>query len=110
MDVPEIDIATLAELHHGGIFLLDVRQPDEYVEGHVAGAVLIPLPDLAERLDEVPDSDGGPLYVICAMGGRSRKAAEYLRGTGIDAINIAGGTMGWIDAGGAVVTGDQPQA
>jgi len=109
VDVPEIDIAMLAELHPGGVPLLDVRQPDEYEEGHVAGAVLVPLPDLAERLADVPDSGGGPLYVICAVGGRSRKAAEYLRGAGIDAINIAGGTMGWIEAGGAVVVGDQPQ-
>jgi rhodanese-related sulfurtransferase len=107
MTVPEIDVAALAARRADGVPILDVRNPDEYVEGHVPGAVLIPLPDLVERVDEVPD-DGQPLYVICAVGGRSARAAEYLRGQGIDAINIAGGTVSWIEAGHPVVTGEQP--
>jgi rhodanese-related sulfurtransferase len=39
------------------------------------------------------------VYVICARGGRSAKAVEHLRQQGIDAVNVAGGTLGWIDAG-----------
>jgi rhodanese-related sulfurtransferase len=107
MAVPEIDVTTLAELQADGVPLIDVRNPDEYVEGHVAGAQLVPLPEITERVDEVPD-DGRPVYVICAVGGRSAKAAEFLRAQGIDAINVAGGTMGWIEAGQPVVTGEQP--
>ena len=48
------------------------------------------------------------VYVICAIGGRSARAAEFLRGQGIDAINVAGGTNGWVDSGRAVVLGDSP--
>jgi rhodanese-related sulfurtransferase len=107
MDVPEIDVATLADLTGAGVPVIDVRNPDEYIEGHVPGAVLIPLPELTERVDEVPD-DGKPVYVICAVGGRSARASEFLRAQGIDAINIAGGTSSWIEAGQPVVTGEQP--
>ena len=44
------------------------------------------------------------------MLGTSRKAAEHLRGLGIDAINVGGGTLAWIDAGQPVVPGDEPGA
>lgn len=40
----------------------------------------------------------GTLYVICALGGRSRTAAEFLRHNGIDAVNVAGGTNAWVAA------------
>lgn len=108
VDLPEIDTATLASLLEEGALVLDVRNPDEYEDAHVAGAVLVPLPDLAERLDDVPDTAGAPLYVICAVGGRSARAAEYLRAQGIDAVNVAGGTRGWIDEGRPTVTGAEP--
>lgn len=105
MDVPEIDIAEAARLHGTGTPVIDVRQPEEYVEGHVPGAPLIPLAEVADRIAEVPAA--GPVLVICKLGGRSRKAAEHLRAQGIDAINVAGGTMAWIDAGHRVVAGTE---
>jgi rhodanese-related sulfurtransferase len=97
MSVPEIDVHELARLREQGATLLDVRNPDEWLEARVPGVPLIPLPDLAERTDEVPAGD--PLYVICAAGGRSAKAAEHLRTLGVDAVNVAGGTRAWIEAG-----------
>ena len=97
MSVPEIDVHELARLREQGATLLDVRNPDEWLEARVPGVPLIPLPELAERTDEVPA--GEPLYVICAAGGRSAKAAEHLRTLGVDAVNVAGGTRGWIEAG-----------
>lgn len=106
MDVPEIDIATAATRHATGSPILDVRSPDEYVAGHVPGAVLVPLAELAGRLGEVPVGD--ELLVICKAGGRSYKAAEVLRGQGIDAVNIAGGTDAWIAAGHPVASGNEP--
>ncbi len=108
MDVPEIDIAEAARRHAAGTPVLDVREPDEYAEGHVPGAPLIPLATVPDRLDEIPV--GGEVLVICKAGGRSRKAAELLREQGVDAVNIAGGTMAWIEAGERVVVGDQPGA
>ncbi len=106
VDVPEIDITEAARRHAAGTPVIDVREPDEYVEGHVPGAPLIPLGAVMERVDEFPPT--GEVLIICKLGGRSMKAAQYLRGQGIDAVNIAGGTMGWIEAGHAVVTGDEP--
>jgi rhodanese-related sulfurtransferase len=97
MSVPEIDVHELARLREAGATLLDVRNPDEWEETRVPGVPLIPLPELAERTDEVPAGD--PLYVICAMGGRSAKAAEHLRTLGVDAVNVAGGTRAWVEAG-----------
>jgi rhodanese-related sulfurtransferase len=106
VDIPQIDVASLARAHAAGATVLDVRNPDEYEAGHVPGAVLIPLPELAERVDEVPT--GAPLYVICAMGGRSQKAAEHLAAGGRDVANVAGGTTAWIEAGFDVTSGSQP--
>jgi rhodanese-related sulfurtransferase len=108
VDVPEIDIAEAARRHAAGTPVIDVREPSEYVEGHVPGAPLIPLGEVAERIDEFPATD--EVLIICKMGGRSRQAAEHLRRQGIDAVNIAGGTMAWIEAGHPVVAGDEPGA
>ncbi len=96
-DVPEIDITELAEKHAAGATLIDVRQEHEYATAHVPGAQLIPLPDVVERIDEVPTT--GTVYVICGSGPRSAKAVEHFRSLGIDAVNVAGGTRAWIDAG-----------
>ena len=106
VDIPEIDVDELARRHQAGATLIDVRQPDEYEAGHVPGAVLIPLREVPERVDEVPA--GGEVLVICKSGGRSRSASEFLRTQGIDAINVAGGTQAWIRSGHTVVGGDRP--
>lgn len=106
MDVAEIDVTEFAALHAQGVTVIDVRNPDEYEGAHVPGAVLIPLPELADRVAEVPTD--APLYLICAMGGRSRRAGEFLGGRGLEVTNIAGGTNAWIDAGYATTEGDAP--
>ncbi len=104
--VPEIDLTTLATLLSESIVLVDVREDDEYADGHVSSAVHIALSTVPDRVGEIPSD--GPVYVICALGGRSGKAAEFLRTKGIDAINVAGGTNGWVDAGRPVVRGTSP--
>ena len=106
MAVPEVDVQSFAEVHAAGVTVIDVREPHEYTEAHVAGARLIPLGEVAERAAEVPE--GETVYVICAMGGRSMRAAEHLAGLGRDVVNVAGGTMGWIESGRPTVAGDQP--
>jgi rhodanese-related sulfurtransferase len=97
MAVPEVDVHQLAALRDAGAAVLDVRNPDEWQSVRVPGVQLIPLGELPEQIDAVPSST--PLYVICAVGGRSAKAAEYLRSTGIEAVNVAGGTRAWVEAG-----------
>ena len=99
----EVDLDTFARAHTAGATVLDVRNPDEYETAHVRGAVLIPLSDLAARQDEIPE--GEPLYVICAVGGRSLAAAKALVDAGYEAVSVAGGTNGWIERGWPVVTG-----
>jgi rhodanese-related sulfurtransferase len=97
MDVPEIDVVELAARRQEGAPIIDVRRPEEYEQARVTGAQLIPLAEVAERIDEVPTD--GTVYVICARGPRSAKAVEHYRAHGIDAVNVAGGTVAWIDAG-----------
>lgn len=108
-DIPslEVDLATFSEAHASGATVLDVRNPDEYDQAHVPGAVLIPLGELAARQDEIPDAD--PLFVICAVGGRSLAAARALVEAGYRAVSVAGGTNGWIEQGGPVITGSSPR-
>ena len=100
--LPEVDVAALADAP-ADAYVLDVRQPEEYEAAHVPGAVLLPLDQLGARLDEVPGDR--PLFVICKSGGRSAAAVEALTGAGYDATNVAGGTMAWIEAGHATVSG-----
>lgn len=107
MTVPEVDIEAFADLHATGVTVIDVREPDEYVEGHVPGATLIPLGEVPDRVAEVPADR--TVYLVCAVGGRSGRAAEYLAGEGRDVVNVAGGTKGWIAAGHPTVAGDAPE-
>lgn len=106
MAVPEITIDELATKLAEGAPLIDVRQPGEYETFHVPRAVLIPLADVPERAEEVPETD--TVYVICAVGARSAKAVEYLRKLGIDAVNVAGGSNAWAEAGHPTATGSEP--
>jgi rhodanese-related sulfurtransferase len=99
----EVDLEAFAAAQDSGATVLDVRNPDEYAAGHVSGAVLIPLTELGARVDEIPDAD--PLYVICAVGGRSLNATQALVRAGYSARSVAGGTKAWIKSGRPVVTG-----
>ena len=107
MPVPEITADELAErLAAPGARLFDVRQSHEYENGHVPSAVLIPLNDVPDRLDEFPTE--GEVLVICRSGARSRTACEFLIENGVTAINIAGGTLSWMDTGREVLGGSSP--
>ena len=83
MSIPEITVDELAAGGcDAGAALLDVRQPDEYVEAHVPGARLIPLNDVPDRLASCPA--GGEVLVICRSGGRSLAACDFLVANGVD--------------------------
>ena len=71
--------------------LLDVRTDAEWADGRIEGSIHIPLDQLIERVDEVSDK----VVCICAVGGRSARAAAYLLSTGREAINLCGGIQGW---------------
>ena len=91
--VPEVLSADLP----AGVFLLDVREDDEWTAGHAPDAVHVRLGELGARVDELPRDR--ELYVICRTGNRSAYAAQALVGGGLNAINVADGMTGWAVAG-----------
>jgi rhodanese-related sulfurtransferase len=101
--IPEIDQNTFAaRLAEEEVLVVDVRESREYWQGHVPAAKNLPLGVLSEWLPELPKDR--PVYVICQSGGRSAQATALMRGVGIDAVNVAGGTGEWIAAGHPVET------
>jgi len=104
MTVREISVDDLAVARGAGeATVIDVRNPDEYAEGHIPGARLIPLPELGDRLAEVPTDR--QVHVVCQSGGRSAQGAELLTAAGLDAVSVTGGTRGWIVSGRPTTTG-----
>jgi len=95
MPVPEIFPAELAERLSGPAeqrpALLDVRFPDEHAYVALPGSVLIPLPELDERADELEPLRGRPVVVYCHHGVRSLDGAAYLLARGLDAVSLHGG-------------------
>jgi rhodanese-related sulfurtransferase len=75
------------------VMMLDVREPSEWAEGHIAGAKHIPLGQLLERLGEL--NRGGEIIVMCRSGGRSSLACELLGERGFNVVNMTGGLKSW---------------
>ena len=92
----------------GDAVVLDVREDDEWVAGHIDGATNIPMGEVPERLDDLTEAD--PLYVTCRGGGRSARVAAWLNTNGYDAVNVGGGMGEWEASGRPMVseTGQQP--
>ena len=80
-----------------GAYVLDVRQHEEWLEKHIPGVVLVPLAELAERIEDMPEDRR--IWVVCAVGARSLTAAEALIRAGYDAVSVAGGTNKWVEEG-----------
>jgi len=99
----EVDRASFAAAQRDGAVVIDVREPYEYVTGHVPGARLVPVGQLAGLVGELPRT--GRVYMICATGNRSLAAADYLAANGVDAWSVAGGTLAWLRHGNPVVQG-----
>jgi rhodanese-related sulfurtransferase len=107
MSITEISIAEFTQIYSPGINLVDVREPDEYVSGHIAGAINIPLSEFSSPTSDLPS---GTIYMVCRSGGRSMQACELCVDNGVSSVvNIAGGTLGWINAGNEVVVGGRPE-
>lgn len=100
-----INVSEAVTRFNEGAFLLDVRQPEEWVDGHIEGAILIPLGELQSRLSEIPtDRD---VLIICRSGNRSSNARDILRAAGLErTTSIVGGMNAWIADGLPVITGN----
>ena len=86
----------IEENKEGEYFLVDVRQPDEYVRGHIPGANLIPVRELVTDLSKLPS--GKDLIFYCHSGGRSAAAATLAMEEEVSNKNIydlEGGIMAW---------------
>lgn len=94
----EIDVRDVAALQQSGanFLLVDVRQPEEFQTAAIAGAVLIPLGELAGRLNELEAYRDGRIVVLCHHGSRSMRAVLGLRQHGFAGVqNMAGGIDAW---------------
>ena len=89
--------AVKARLDEGQKFLfLDCREPEEYAIAKIAGATLIPMSHLAERIDELKSHADEEIVVHCHHGGRSLRVANWLRNQGFaQACSMAGGIDQW---------------
>jgi NADPH-dependent 2,4-dienoyl-CoA reductase/sulfur reductase-like enzyme/rhodanese-related sulfurtransferase len=85
----DMPLADWSEVGRTSAVLLDVREPDEFARGHLAGAVNLPLSELRRRIHDVPR--GRELWVYCAAGQRAYFAQRLLMQLGLDAKNLSGG-------------------
>ncbi len=97
LSVP-IDEISVNDLHTLGpdAVVIDVREDDEWADGHIAHARHVALGTVPDHLDAFT---GSPTYVICKAGGRSLRACEFAATEGHEVVNVAGGMMAWTDAG-----------
>lgn len=94
--VPLISVQDLQKLMQkdGSLLIYDVRQPEEFNEGHIKGAILMPLGDLPTRCKEIPHKK--KLVVYCHSGHRSAQAVAFLLAHGYpDAVSLSGGYAEW---------------
>jgi rhodanese-related sulfurtransferase len=93
--IPQIQPADLKRMLDAGqpVVLLDVRQPEEHAYCALPDSVLIPLGELASRVEEVPAD--APVVVYCHHGVRSLSGAAILLRAGIEAVSLAGGIDRW---------------
>lgn len=87
--IPSISTTELASILSEKLEIIDVREADEYAQGHIPGAVNIPL---AQIKDFKPET---PVYLICRSGRRSKMAAAVLMERGYSVINVREGMLGW---------------
>jgi rhodanese-related sulfurtransferase len=79
--------------------VLDVREADEFVQGHLQGARNIPLSQLESRSKELEKFRDKPVLLVCQRGSRANKAAKLLKAQNFSALNVLkGGMQAWLEA------------
>lgn len=109
MDIPEdemeIDpdqVHELMETSPEKIFVVDVREPWEYMSnsGHVKGSINIPMNDIPDKVDTLKEQDGKIIALICHSGERSYYACQYLRDSDVKKVySVRGGILRWLRSG-----------
>lgn len=93
----EVSVSDLALAIEDGAWVLDVREPNEFANGHVPSAHHIPLNSVPDNIHLIPKDER--VFVICQSGGRSMSAATFLESHGYQVVSVAGGTGAWIGSG-----------
>lgn len=78
-----------------GYQIVDVRQPEEYEDGHIPNSILLPLPEVIEKAEQVLTDKKQLLLVYCRSGNRSKKACARLDDLGYENVLEFGGIMTW---------------
>ncbi|HEX5838125.1 MAG TPA: rhodanese-like domain-containing protein [Anaerolineales bacterium] len=100
----EISVEEAVAKRDAGAFVLDVRQPEEWNEFHVPDSTLIPLAELASRVDELPKDQ--EIVIVCRSGNRSAQGRDILLDAGFTQVtSMAGGLTQWRTAGYPTVSG-----
>lgn len=103
-----VPVAEVPAEFSDAVVLLDIREDDEWEQGHAPGAVHIPMADVPARLEEI-DMDAD-LFVVCRQGGRSIRVVQYLNQVGFEAVNVSGGMVAWQKAGRPLTRDDGDEA
>ncbi|MFZ5595007.1 MAG: rhodanese-like domain-containing protein [Pseudomonadota bacterium] len=89
----------IRQINQADAVMLDVREDKEYAEGHISGALHIPLGVLDKRLSELEAYKSRPIIVYCRSGDRATRAGALLRKQGFQTVyKLAGGIMAWKNA------------
>lgn len=100
----EISVAQAAAKRQAGAFILDVRQPEEWTDAHIPGSTLIPLGELENRMNELPQNQ--EIVVVCRSGNRSALGRDILKQAGFNQVtSMAGGLNEWKAVGYDTVSG-----
>jgi rhodanese-related sulfurtransferase len=100
----EISVTQAAQQRNQGAFILDVREPSEWIQFHIPGATLIPLGDLPNRLNEVPKDR--EVVVVCLTGHRSAQGRDILLKAGFTRVtSMTGGMTEWQAQGLPIISG-----
>jgi rhodanese-related sulfurtransferase len=86
-------------MSHEGALVLDIREPNEFAEGYIVGALHIPLSALPQRIEEIKKHQNRPIIVGCRTGHRSTQACAQLRKAGFGRVySLKGGIIAWKNA------------
>lgn len=96
IDISVSELKTLIDSSSNSYVIIDVRNLDEYEQGHIYDAKLYPLPTLTSNVEEIQEKYGNKeIILICRSGNRSMVAFNLLKNTGLNLRNVKGGMKAW---------------
>ena len=104
--ISQVNVASAQDLITNGATLIDVRTAGEFNQGHIKGAKLIPLSEIASRINEIVSLKDSQILIYCHAGSRSIAACRIMRKNGFTKVsNLQGGISSWNREGKKIVKG-----